>query len=479
MNQRPVLLLVDDEPSILRLVQRFGERAGFSVITFGDGAAAIEALSSASIDVALVDLRMPHVGGIEVLRAIRAKRPACQVVLMTGYATIDSAVEAVKLGALDYLTKPLDWRRLEGLLGEALDETRRRRRLMAVARDLAQEFEFCGMIGVSPVMQEVFSLIRRIAPHVQTALITGETGTGKELAATALHQLGPRRQQPLTAVNCSAVVDSLFESELFGHVRGAFTGAVESKAGLFERADGGTLFLDEVAELPLGVQAKLLRVLETGEIQRVGAAGSKRVDVTVIAATNRDIRQEVAAGHFRADLYYRLNVVELRLPPLRERREDIPYLTAEFARRSGQRIGKRVLGITAGAERLLVAQAWPGNIRELRNTIERACMMTTSDLLTEQDLQPTAVDGSSGDAPRSGSAPTGQVQARFPACSLADVEATQIQAILQQTGGNKKQAARLLGISRRALYRRLDRMQRNGPGGQGAAGSSDGPTQAT
>ena len=310
-------------------------------------------MQSTHADLVMVDLRMPDVGGLEVLRAIRDSNPNCQAVLMTGYASVDTAVEAVKLGAMDYLSKPLDFTRLQQMLTTVQDEIERRRSVLSMERDLAKRLEFCGMIGRGPVMQELFTLIRRLAPHVRTALITGETGTGKELVARALHRTGPRRDRRFVTVNCSAVVESLFESELFGHVRGAFTGATDNKPGLFEAADGGTLFLDEIGELPLSVQAKLLRVLELGEVHRVGSLESRRVNVHVIAATNRDLRAEVAAGRFRSDLYYRLNIVEVKLPPLRERREDIPYLTAAFVRDAAERLGKPLEGLTPGAERLL------------------------------------------------------------------------------------------------------------------------------
>src|SRR5207253_5048145 len=244
----------------------------------------------------------------------------------------------------------------------------------------------CGMLGRSPSMQEVFSLIQRLAPHAKVVLISGQTGTGKELGARAFDHAGRRRNRPFVTINCSAVVDTLFESELFGHVRGAFTGAVESKSGVLEAAHGGTLFLDEVGELPMSVQAKLLRALEYGEVQRVGSLQPKHVDVTVIAATNRDLRSEVAAGRFRGDLFYRLNVVEVTLPPLRDRREDLPYLTAAFVRDCSTRMHKRVHGLTPGAERLLLSARWDGNVRELKNVVERACMLADGNLVSEREL---------------------------------------------------------------------------------------------
>src|SRR5687768_15061035 len=385
-GQQPVLIVIDDEPGILDVVGRFAARAGFQVIPCSGGREGIEKIQSTHADLVMVDLRMPDVGGLEVLRAIRDSNPNCQAVLMTGYASVDTAVEAVKLGAMDYLSKPLDFVRLQQMFENVRDEIERRRSVMSMERDLARRLEFCGMIGRGPLMQDLFALIRRLAPHVRTALVTGETGTGKELVARALHKTGPRRDRRFVTVNCSAVVESLFESELFGHVRGAFTGATDNKPGLFEAADGGTLFLDEIGELPPTVQAKLLRVLELGEVHRVGSLDPKRVNVHVVAATNRDLRVEVAAGRFRSDLYYRLNIVEIRLPPLRDRREDISYLTAAFVRDTSERLQKPLVGLTPGAERLLGVARWDGNVRELRNVLERACILADGDFITEKEL---------------------------------------------------------------------------------------------
>jgi DNA-binding NtrC family response regulator len=449
MTSRPVLLVVDDEPMVGGVMKRLAEPIGFDVVVCASAAEAIAALSVRPADMALVDLRMPGAGGIDLLRQIRETVPACEVVLMSGFATIDSAVEAVKLGARDYLTKPLDFDRATALLTDVREAAARRQRLLRSESRVAHDLEYHGMLGRSAAMQEVFSLIRRLAPHVRTVLITGETGTGKELVARALHQEGPRRPRRFVTVNCSAVVESLFESELFGHMRGAFTGATEQKVGLFETAHEGTLFLDEIGELPLALQAKLLRVLENGEVQRVGAVEPRRVDICVFAATNRDLQHDVAAGRFRADLLFRLNAVEVALPPLRNRREDIPYLTSAFVADCARRLKKPVLGVTPAAERILVNRTWDGNVRELRNTIERACMLAEGSLLTDRDVARDLAASRPADARAVGQ--------RLAPDAADRVERARIVEVLRSVAGNKQAAARILGVSRRAFYRRLER----------------------
>jgi two-component system, NtrC family, response regulator HydG len=449
-GQRPLVMIVDDEQGILDLVSRFAQRAGYDVITCASGRDAITRLQTRRADLVLVDLRIPDVGGLDVLRALREIDPRCQAVLMTGYASLETAVEAIKLGATDYFSKPLDFGRVQQLLESVREDLEKRRSLLSIESDVARRLEFCGMIGRGPAMQELFGMIRRLAPHVRTALVTGETGTGKELVARALHRMGPRRDRRFVTVNCSAVVETLFESELFGHVRGAFTGASENKPGLFELADGGTLFLDEIGELPASVQAKLLRVLELGEVHRVGGLDPRRVNVHVIAATNRDLRAEVAAGRFRSDLYYRLNIVEVTLPPLRDRREDIAYLTAAFVRETAERLQKPLVGLTPGAERVLATARWDGNVRELRNVIERACILADGESITERELAVT-MPAHQVEPPRRADRPASDEL-------LVTVEREHIQRALVRTRGNKKAAARMLGLSRRALYRRLERL---------------------
>ena len=446
----PRLLVVDDEPLMTSVVEKFAVRAGFDVVSRDSGAEALASLREIKPDAVLVDLQMPPgLNGLDVLRAVRAADPDCDVILMSGNATIDATIEAVREGALDFLTKPLDFARLKRLFAAVRERIERREQLLAADAEVARGSQFQSMIGRSPTMQELFATIRRLAPHARTVLITGETGTGKELVARALHELGPRKKRRFVAVNCSAFVETQFESELFGHVRGAFTGATENKVGLFEHADGGTLFLDEVGELPLSLQAKLLRVVETGEVQRVGALDARRVDVNVIAATHRDLRAEAAARRFRSDLFYRLSTIELNLVPLRERREDIPYLTAWFVREAAARLKRPVTGVTPAAERLLQQAAWPGNVRELKNIIERACILSENRILSERDFSSVMTAAPSPDR--------GPLEApddrRFKAAERA-----QIERVLREARGNKTAAAQILGMSRRTLYRWLDRL---------------------
>jgi DNA-binding NtrC family response regulator len=461
-EHRPTMLAIDDEPGMLALVEKFARGLNFDVVCHTEGPRALSQVAELHPDVVLVDLQMPDLNGLEVLRGIRAVDPACAVILMTGHASVDSAIEAVRLGALDYLTKPLDLDRLRDLLATVEKGIERRETLLKIDADVAQQFEFEGMIGRTAPMQDLFDAIRRLAPHVRTVLVTGETGTGKELVARALHKVGPRRDRRFITVNCSAVVDTLFESELFGHQRGAFTGATDTKIGVFEHADKGTLFLDEVGELPLSVQAKLLRAVEYGELQRVGSLETRRVDVHVIAATNRDLRSASAAGQFRSDLFYRLGIMEVHVPPLRDRRGDIPLLTAAFIRDCAKRMNRPLGGITTAAEQILQESSWDGNIRELRNVIERACLLSESRMLTERDIM---------GAMKTFHRPLSSVTATAAAPPdrtmendddlLSTVQRSQIDRILKRVGGNKTQAARLLGISRRSLYRWIDRLERS------------------
>ena len=457
-SSRPILLLVDDEAAIRTVISKIGERSGFEVLACSDGRQALDLMRTRPVDLALVDVRMPYVGGIEVLKALRRTVPHCHVILMSGSAAADTIVEAIRLGAMDYLTKPFDLQRLGQLFAEVRDAVRAR-----AASGSPDRAEFHGLIGTSPAMADVFTLIRRLSPYARVALVTGETGTGKELVARALHQCGPRRTGKFVAINCSAVVETLFESELFGHVRGAFTGAVSDKAGLFEQAHGGTLFLDEIGELPLNMQAKLLRVLETGELLRVGALHPRTVDVRVIAATNRDLRTEVAARRFREDLLFRLNTIEIALPSLRERRSDIPALARVFAAHFAARTSTREKVLTPPVLHELSTRTWFGNVRELRNVIERACMVADGDAIGPEHLQaeisiPTvAPQGPRSTANAGPDSRAPHAAAGDAGVPLVEMERACVIRVMEATNGNKRQAAAALGLSRRAFYRRLEK----------------------
>jgi two-component system response regulator HydG len=464
MTTEAALLVIDDEPDVLSFVTRFAQGFGFTVVARTNAGAALAELAALKPDAVIVDLLMPDINGLDVLRAIREIDSACQVILMTGQSSVDTAIEAVKLGAIDYIAKPFDLKRLGGLLTGVRKSIERRERLLQADAEIATTFAFCGMIGRSPAMQELFDAVRRFAPHVRTLLVTGETGTGKELVAHALHTLGARPDRRFVTVNCSAVVEALFESELFGHQRGAFTGATETKVGLFEHADKGTLFLDEIGELPLPIQAKLLRAVEYGDVQRVGSLDAKQVDVTVIAATNRDLRAAAATGQFRSDLYYRLSVMEIRLVPLRERREDIPYLAAVFLRELTERLRRPLIGMTAAAERILLQSPWPGNVRELRNVLERACLLGDGQMLSERDVlgaMPPRIDtpmrAMLTESAQDASAPM------WDPAFLTNAQRSQVEHALREAGGNKAAAARLLGISRRSMFRWVKRLELSPP----------------
>jgi DNA-binding NtrC family response regulator len=446
-SPKPLLLVVDDESSVRVLLEALGKREGFDVIACDNGREGIEVLRRRHVDLMFLDLHMPEVNGLDVLKATEEIGDSTHVALMTGLASIDSAVQAVKLGAEDYLQKPLDVPRITDTMRAVRRQFTTRATIHASEAALAEQLEFCGMVGRSAVITELFDLIRRLAPHARSVLIRGETGSGKELVARAFHRLGPRREKKFVTVNCSAIVETLFESELFGHVRGAFTGALDNKQGLFDAASGGTLFLDEVGELPGAVQGKLLRVLESGELQRVGSVDSRKVDVRVVAATNRDLEKEIAAGKFRSDLFYRLNVVEIVVPPLRDRAEDIPYLTAAFLREYSAAFNKKISGLTANAETVLAQGAWPGNVRQLRNVIERACLLCEGNLLTERDIERALGSAASAGVKPSAEAPP----------PVAPPTKEQVVDAMHAAGGNKVLASRRLGVSRRTLYRLIEK----------------------
>jgi DNA-binding NtrC family response regulator len=445
------LLIIDDNAGSLEMLSTALAQQGVEILTASDPEAGIDLIHDRRPQIVLTDLVMPRMSGLEVLERTMEFDPSIDVILMTAHYSTESAVEAIKKGASDYLNKPVSIAALRERINKLVGDARRRQRALQLEDELLQSAEFEGIVGRSPLMWEMFSRIRRVGPHFRAMLITGETGTGKDLIAQALHKLSPASSGRYVVLNCSAVVETLFESELFGHVKGSFTGATHDKAGLFEHAHGGTLFLDEIGDMPLATQAKLLRVLQNQEVQRVGSLTAKRVDVRVIAATNRDLRVAINEKHFREDLYYRLSMVEIHVPRLAERKEDLPLLERHFVTKFASQYGKEIHGLTHRAQILLSLHSWPGNVRELENVIGHACMMAMGDVIDVQDLPGylhSATPGAEG-APMLPPPPEPSVG------TLEEQERLLIIRALEAAGGNQSQAARLLRIGRDALRYKL------------------------
>ncbi|WP_052285330.1 sigma-54-dependent response regulator transcription factor ZraR [Kluyvera genomosp. 1] len=440
-REQVTLLVVDDDISHCTILQALLRGWGYQVALANNGVQALEQIREQVFDLVLCDIRMAQMDGIETLKEIKAYNPSIPVLIMTAYSSVDTAVEALKSGALDYLIKPLDFERLQGTLVQALAHTRQ----SAHTAPPGPATKF-GMVGDSPAMQTLLNNIALVAPSDATVLIQGESGTGKELAVRSLHASSARSARALVALNCAALNESLLESELFGHEKGAFTGADKRREGRFVEADGGTLFLDEIGDISPLMQVRLLRAIQEKEVQRVGSNQTISVDVRLIAATHRDLAAEVSAGRFRQDLYYRLNVVTIDMPTLRQRREDIPPLVHYFLQRYAERNRKTVLGFTPQAMDLLIHYDWPGNIRELENAVERAVVLLTGEYISEREL-PLAVSSVLIPA----SLPAEGIQ------PLVAVEKEVIQAALEKTGGNKTEAARQLGITRKTLLAKLSR----------------------
>ena len=446
---QPSLLIADDQPHILDALELLLEPEGFRIEKARSPYIVLEALKTGSYDALLIDLNYTRdttsgQEGLDLLTQIKAWDPQMPVIVMTAWANVDVAVEAMRRGAQDFIQKPWDNARLLTILRTQIDlqhAVRRAQRLEAENRILRAE-GLPQMIATAPAMQPVLATIARIGPSDANVLITGEHGTGKEVVAQTLHAISSRAQRSIVAVNTGALPEGTFESELFGHVKGAFTDARTERIGRFELADGGTLFLDEIANIPPRQQAKLLRVLETGELERVGSSKSRRVDVRLLSATNADLNAEVEAGRFRADLLFRLNTVEIHLPPLRERREDIPPLAAHFLSRYAQRYRKQVAGIDPGALQVMLSYSWPGNVRELDHTLERAVLMARGSQIEAADL---------------GLNPTRASTPGLDEMSLESVESILIRKALSRSAGNVSQAADALGLSRGALYRRMEK----------------------
>ena len=445
------ILVVDDDADMRGLLSDVLESDGYRVGTAESGEKALQALAEEQYDLVLTDLRMKGMLGTALLSEIKHRYPDTGVILMTAFGTVETAIEAMKGGAMDYLIKPVKTEDVLRTAGRAAREVQLRREVTHLRREVYREYSFHQILGKSRPMQEVFELIRRVADSPSNLLITGESGTGKELVAKAIHYNSDRRDRPFVAVNSAAIPEQLLESELFGHMRGAFTDAKADRPGLFEEAQKGTLFLDEISELPLMLQAKLLRAIQEREIRRVGSTKSIPVDVRIIAATNLNLADEVKAKHFREDLYYRLNVIEIRLPPLRDRRDDIPLLVENFLHKCAKANRKPLQGISESSLALLIDYSWPGNVRELENIIERAVTLARGENIMPEDL-PATVQGSRGDRRVLDDA----AERTLP---LQKVEWEYIKKILEKTGGNKYQAAQALGIDRKTLYRKLAEME--------------------
>ena len=442
------LLAIDDEAQNLEIIKLSLKRAGLTILTAQDPEEGFQLFLQARPRIVLLDLMMPKVSGIEILERIVNVDPGVDVILITAHYSTESAVEAIQKGASDYLTKPLDIAKLRARVDVLLEEAEARRKTLRLDQELVDAYQFEGMVGRSPSMLEVYSRIRRIAPHFRTVLVTGATGTGKELVAKSLHKLSPATRGRFVICNCSALVESLAESELFGYVRGAFTGATQDKVGMFEHADGGTIFLDEVGELAPAAQAKLLRVLQNRQVQRVGSLTPRDIDVRVIAATHRNLKTMVGEGKFREDLYYRLAVVEIPLPILASRREDLPLLERYFIEKFSTEYNKPIAGLVRRAQTRLAAYPWPGNVRELENVIGNACMMADGNLI-DIDYLPERLRGPLEEV----------VGGDETFLSLDAVQRRHILRVLEGVGGNKARAAEVLGIGRATIYQLLSKMK--------------------
>lgn len=450
-TELPGILVVDDEPEMRQLLQDILEEEHYRVGVASDGHEALNQMEKEKFSVVLTDLRMKGMDGLGLLDHVLRKHPDSNLIMMTAFGTVESAVDAMKQGAFDYITKPIKTNELLVTVGKAMREALLRQEVKHLRQQVNREYAFDQIIGKSKSMKEIFDLIRRVADSQTNILITGESGTGKELVAKAIHFNSQRKSAPFVPVNCAAIPELLLESELFGHVRGAFTDAKSDKPGLFEEAQGGTLFLDEISEMPMMLQAKLLRAVQEREIRRVGATRSQPTNVRLVVATNVMLAEEVKAKRFREDLFYRLNVIEIRLPPLRNRKEDIPLLVHGLLQKSPTGQQKQIEGVAESAMARLMDYQWPGNVRELENVIERAATLTQDKKITLDDL-PLMIKEIQGDGQLLGDAAERLL-------SLEQLEKSYIRRMLDKMDGNKYQTAHMLGIDRKTLYRKLAEME--------------------
>ncbi len=445
------ILIVEDEEKLRRVIQLQLESSGFAVDQASTAEDALGMVDKA--DLLLTDLRLPGMDGLEMINRIRRRNTQLPIIVMTAFGTVENAVEAMKAGALDFLPKPFSTDHLMAVIGKALEMRNLRDENRKLREELGHRYEFDNIIGRSQAMQEIFATLERVAPTRATVLVAGESGTGKDLIARAIHFHSPRRDRPFVKINCAAIPENLMESELFGYEKGAFTGAETSKPGKFEQADTGTVFLDEIGDVPPATQVKLLRILQERAFERLGSNKTREIDVRVVAATNVDLRAALESGEFREDLYYRLNVVPVEMPPLRERKEDIPALTAHFIAKYATEMGSRVTGISGEALQALRRHHWPGNVRELENVIERALVMCPGERLELPDIR-LDQNVTAQNAPPPELLPEGK--------TLQEHEEDLIRAALEKAKGNKSQAARMLGLTRNALRYRLSQMGLNG-----------------
>ena len=460
----PKILVVDDDTDLLDLIGVWIASMGFQAVLAPGGRSGLEAATQdEDIALALLDVQMPDVEGLEVLEQVMVLRPELPVIMMTVQSSVEGAVSAMKTGAWDYLPKPLELEKLRATIHNALQRVNLERKVTQLERSIESRYRYNNVIGASRAMEKVFDLAERVTDANVPVLLTGESGVGKEVFARLLHFHGPRKNHPFVAINCAAIPGDLLESELFGHERGSFTGAVQRRVGKFEEAGVGTLLLDEIGELDARMQAKLLRVLQEREFERVGSNARLPVRCRILAATNRDLEEEIKKGTFREDLYYRLNVVILQIPPLRERVEDIPELINHALRRFREREGRDIHGVTVDAMDLLCRYHWPGNVRELENVVFRAGLVCTGNTIDVDALSPKVLEGARGEhllknAPSAPKPPKGNAEPGSPSLSIEDHETTLIRAALVASSGNIKAAADRLGISRSTLYRKLKKL---------------------
>ncbi len=442
------ICVLDDEPGMVEMLQESLRCLGYGSIGTSNPQYALELVEEGRVRVVMSDIKMPGMDGLQFLEQAIRRDPGVYVLLMTGYYSLDNAVAAVKRGAYDYIPKPVDRSRLKKSLDELSESFRKRKRIRGLEQQLLTDLEFHGIIGRSAPMVEVFEMVRKVARHYTNILLIGGTGTGKELIAKSIHQMSPVSQQRFAVCNCSAMVDTLLESQLFGHMRGAFTGATDTRPGLFEYANGGTVFLDEVGETSLSMQAKLLRVIQNREIQRVGSPEVRHVDVRLVAATNRDLRAEVLAGRFREDLFYRLSTIQIRVPTLSERLDDLSLIIQFFLKKYNEAYNKGIKGLTRRAQSILTQHSWPGNVRELENVISCACLTAVNEFIDVDDLPETL---------QKPAAPNGRAGDSWRPLPLEEVRRQHIRRVLECCEGNRVRAAQMLGIGRTSLYRFLKR----------------------